>query len=293
MTAFRARVFASLLVVCASAARAELPKWSYEINADYSLGGGARTKFSDGESGDVSEQSGSAKFVLSPQITEKLLLRFGVDWQRFSFDRPHASGLPQTLQSTSVLVGADLQLFDAVLVRVEAEPGFYNDSRDLTTRGFNVPFVIGGTYLISADLQWILGVSVDFNRAYPVLPGIGLRWKFAESWTLNAILPNPRLEFQLGRKTTLYAGAQLIESTYRVSNDFGGRSGDARLNDAIIDYNEIRAGLGAQWKLSRALTLEFEAGYMPYREFDFHRADVTVETKSGAAYGQLNFSSSF
>lgn len=289
MQVVRFCLLVALVVGGACIGRAESPTLSYEINADYSFGGGAPTRLSDGRTGDVSEQSGSAKFVVSPQITDKLLLRLGLDWQRISFDLPRTSGLPQTLHGTSFVVGADWQLFDAVLVRIEAEPGFYNDARDLDAHGFNVPFVIGGTYLVNADLQWIFGVSIDLERAYPVLPGLGMRWKFAQNWTLNAILPNPRLEFQLGRKTVLYGGAQLIETTYRV----GSTSGNPLLQNALLDYNEIRVGIGAQWKISRAVTLECEAGYMAYREFDFHRAEVTVETKSGAAYGQFSFSSSF
>lgn len=281
--------FASLLVAIARIGLAEPPQLTYEIGANYSAGGSASSELLGGKTGNVSEQSGSAKLVISPQLTDKILLRFGVDWQRFSFDLPAASGLPQTLQSTSFVVGADLQFFDAILVRLEAEPGFYNDSRDLDARNFNVPFIIGGTYLVSADLQWIFGISVDLNRAYPVLPGLGVRWKFADAWTLDAILPNPRLEYQLAKTTTLYAGAQLIETTYRISRDLG----DRRLINAVIDYNEIRAGVGAQWKLSRVLTFEIEAGYMPYRVFDFHRSGVAVETKSGAAYGEVSLSSSF
>ena len=57
---------------------------------------------------------------------------------------------------------------------------------------------------------------------YPVLPGGGVRWKFAPQWVLNATVPTPRLEYEVNRNLTIYAGAEVRSKNFRVGNDFVG-----------------------------------------------------------------------
>ena len=231
--------------------------------------------------------------VVSARLGQGPILRLGFDWERFSFALPNRAPLPNTLQSLNAVVGLDLQLFDSWLVRLEAQPGFYSGSADFAARDFNVPFVIGGSYIASADLQWIVGVSVDVNRALPVLPAVGVRWKFADRWLLNAVLPRPRLEYEFSKDLTLFGGADLRGSTYRVSRDFGDSHGDPRLNRALVDLTEIRAGVGASWKVSSWFQADVETGVVAYRDFDFHRASTNYESKGAAAYGQLVIGAKF
>ena len=60
---------------------------------------------------------------------------------------------------------------------------------------FNIPFVLGGTYIYSPEVQLVFGVGVNLQGRFPVLPGGGVRWKFSPNWVLNAVLPTPRLEY--------------------------------------------------------------------------------------------------
>ena len=279
------------LVLCATAfAGGEI---SNEFDAEYSFTGGSPTQLGHDRLGSVAEQSGLVREVLSARLTDTALLRVGFDWERFSFALPNRAPLPKTLQSLSAVIGCDLQLFDSWLVRLEAQPGFYSGSGDFAARDFNVPFVIGGSYIASADLQWIVGVSVDVNRAIPVFPGVGVRWKFSDRWVLNAILPRPRLEYEVSKELTLFGGADLRGSTFRVSRDFGDAHGDARLNRAVVDLTEIRAGVGASWKISSSFQADLETGVVAYRDFDFHRAETNYESKGAAAYGQLVIGAKF
>lgn len=281
----------AILSLCAQAyGGAEI---SSQTDAEYSLFSGMRTDLGHDRSGDVSGQSALLREVVSTRLGEGPLLRLGFEWQRFSFGLPDRAPLPNTLQSLSAVVGLDMQLFDSWLVRIEAQPGFYSASGSLSADDFNVPFVIGGSYIASADLQWILGVSVDVNRAIPVFPGLGVRWKFADQWVLNAVLPRPRLEYEWSKELTVFGGADLRGSTFRVSRDFGDTHGDSRLNRAVVDLIEIRAGVGASWKVSSWLKADIETGVVAYRDFDFHRADSNYQSKGGAAYGQVVFGAKF
>ena len=231
--------------------------------------------------------------VLTPR-TKFGVLRLGAEWERFSFGLPQNAALPNTLQSFSAIFGLDMQFSDSILVRVETQPGLYNSGLGhLFWDDFNMPFVIGGTYIFSPDLQLVLGVSVDVERKYPVVPAAGVRWKIGPQWLLDAVLPKPRLVYEVTRDVSLYAGATVRAATFRVDDEFGVSHGIPRLNHAVITYSEIRTGAGFDWKISPMITLTGEVGYQPYREFDFYRAEVRYHHDGGAPYGTLSLHGAF
>ena len=241
---------------------------------------------------DFDENDSILRFVLTPRI--KLgVLRLGAEWERFSFGLPAGAPLPDTLQSISLVIGLDTQFSDSILIRVEAQPGIYNTGLDSLSEDFNLPFVIGGTYIYSPNLQLVLGVGVDVEGKYPVIPAAGIRWKMGRQWVLNAVLPTPRLEFEMNRDVTLYVGADVKETSSRVVAHFGDEHRIARLNHAILTYSEVRTGAGFDWRISPIVTLTGEAGYQPYRNFDFYRADVRYHQDSGAPYGMISLHGAF
>jgi len=240
---------------------------------------------------DFDESDILLRFVLTPRI--KLgVLRLGAEWERFSFGFPDRAALPDTLQALSLVLGLDTQLSDSILLRFQAQPGFYGTDH-FESQDVNIPFVVGGTYIYSPDLQFVLGIGVDIERRYPVLPGGGIRWKIARQWVLDAVLPSPRLEFQFNKDLTFYAGGTLREINFRVDDHFGTTRGIPRLNQAVLTYGEVRVGAGADWKVSSVITLSAEAGYQPYRDFDFYRTDVRYHQDGGAPYGTVSVHGEF
>jgi hypothetical protein len=241
---------------------------------------------------DYDESDTTLQAILTPRVKIGVL-RLGLQWERFSFGFPDKTPLPSTLQSGSLVLGLDTQLSDSILIRLEAQPGFYGTS-DFTAANFSVPFLVGGTYIYSPNLQFIAGVSVDVERKYPVLPTAGVRWKFARQWVANAVLPAPRLEYEATKDLTLYAGGILKETNFRVSQDFQNSHHKVPdLNGTVLTYSEVRAGIGADWKLASFLTVTGEVGYQPYRSFDFYRADVRFHEDGSAPYGTFSLHGSF
>jgi Domain of unknown function (DUF6268) len=241
---------------------------------------------------DFDEHDSILHLVFTPRIKPGVL-RLGAEWERFSFGIPDGAPLPDTLQAVNLVIGLDTQLSDSILIRVEAQPGVYNTGFDDLSDDFNAPFVAGGSYIYSPNLQLVLGVSVDIEGKYPVLPAGGIRWKMAPQWVLNAVLPTPRLEFEMDNGLTLYAGANLKQTNYRVDDDFGDNTGTPRLNHAVLTYTEVRTGAGIDWKISPGVTLTGEVGYQPYREFDFYRAHVRYHQDGGAPYGMISLHGAF
>jgi hypothetical protein len=241
---------------------------------------------------DFDEHDSILHLVFTPRIKPGVL-RLGAEWERFSFGFPDGAPLPDTLQSVNLVIGLDTQLSDSILIRIEAQPGVYNTGFDDLSDDFNTPFVVGGTYIYSPDLQLVLGVGVDIERKYPVVPAAGVRWKMARQWVLDAVLPTPRLEFAMNNAVTLYLGANLKQDNYRVDDRFGDNIGIPRLNHAVLTYSEVRTGAGVDWKISPVVTLTAEVGYQPYREFDFYRADVRYHQDQGAPYGMISLQGAF
>ena len=253
----------------------------------------------DGHDSSLDEQNSFARLVFTPRVLPRGDLRLGVEWERYSFGFSNNAPLPNTLQEVNLIVGADLSLTDSILVRVEAQPGLYGTFFNHVTSGdFNVPFIVGGSYLYSDSLQFFLGVSVDVNRKYPVIPGIGFRQKITPKLVLDAQLPTPRVEYEFSRSTTLFAGAEFKEDEFRVGEHFGDNHLDNRhdervLNRALVNFTEIRVGVGLTQKLSSSLSLSVDGGCQPYREFDFYRADARYRSDGPAPYGQLALHGAF
>ena len=272
--------------------------WFWPLTGEYVaegtyVGAGDVERNSRKKAEDFDEIDSNIRFVLTPR-TNFGVLRLGAEWERFSFGFPEQTALPNTLQSFCTVIGLDMQFSDSIIVRAEGHPGLYQSGLGhLDWDNFNLPFLVGGTYIYSPNLQFVLGVSVDVERKYPVIPAAGIRWKIAPQWLLDAVMPTPRLQFEMNRSVSLYAGATVKETNYRVDDEFGRSHGIPRLDNAILTYSEVRTGAGFDWKISPIVTFTGEIGYQPYRVFDFYRADVTYHHQGGAPYGTISLHSTF
>jgi hypothetical protein len=224
------------------------------------------------------EQSSHLRYVLSPQITSRVLLHFGAEWQRFSFSPPRLAPVPDTLQGVNAILGADWQFSDRWLFRADLRPGVYSTFRDVSWTHVDAPVFLGGVYLVNPNLQWFFGVRVDLRSEYPVIPGIGVRWKFADEWTLSAVLPTPRLEYAIDSRFKAHFGADLKTGSFRVGDTFGSDRGWPGLDRQILDYFEVSVGPGISWKIRPNISVEANAGFMVFRRFDFAHRDIAFRS---------------
>jgi Domain of unknown function (DUF6268) len=272
----------------------DVSSWSLEADTDFVYVGSSEVTRGRHRFGTTDEIDASTNIVASNQVSQSSLLRLGVNWERFSFAPDAQTPLPDTLQSINLVIGADYQVTPTLLLRVEAQPGFYSDFKELRESDFNVPFVVGASYFVSKDFLCVLGFSVDTNRAgSPIYPAAGARWKIARQIVIDAILPDPQIDYELNRNVTLHVGATLKDQTYRLSDDFGSRRGLRELNDSTVDFTEIRAGTGVSWKVTRSVSLDLQGGCVPYRKFDFSRADYKVTSFDVAPFAQLSLNAKF
>ncbi|PYI91713.1 MAG: hypothetical protein DME97_12535 [Verrucomicrobia bacterium] len=267
--------------------------FSFEFHAEQTYAGNGDVQRGSLSVRNFHESDTRIHFILTP-TTKIGVLRLGVQTERYSFGYSSTAPIPNDLHSTALVIGLDTEFSDSFLIRFEADPGFYGtDFDDFGQDTFNVPVILGGTYIFSSNFQVVFGLGFDALRKYPVLPGGGVRWKFASQWTLNAVAPTPRLEYEPNSSMLFYAGADIRATSYRVEKNFGTLRGNPALNHAAITFEEVRVGAGLDWKLTTAMKLSLEGGMIPFRNFDFHRTQVRYHQDGGAPYGMLALHAAF
>jgi hypothetical protein len=271
-----------------------LSAFSYQFSTDGAFIGRGSVDLGNKTVGIFKEVTSSASFVLSDQISNPFILRLGIDWDRFAFNTSsRLTPLPASVDALDAVIGGDIQLTSALLVRIEAHPGIYGSFNEVTGREFNIPIRIGASYFKSDSLIYIVGLSIDVNSDWPVIPAVGVYWKVSDHWVINGVAPRPQLQYILSDNLTLFAGADLQTETFRVDNELGTSRGIPKLNHAILDFWEIRGGAGITWAITGKIKLDLEAGAVPYRQFDFNRADFNMSSSSWSPYIRLGFSASF
>jgi hypothetical protein len=323
-TSLPAFLLAILGLLSAQALRADDPKndlsptisapqdTSVPVSQEFDMEGGwsgrAQVKQGNADLGTVSNVNTHLDYVASPQIQDGILLRVGLDAERNSFSLFPAAPLPNTLQSVNAVIGTDITLGDKTIMRAEIHPGIYSDFVSISGNDFDCPLQLGGTYLYSKDFQIIFGVQMDLKSDFPIIGLPGFRWQFADKWVISAIPPKPQLQYELNNTTTLYLGADILAGTYHVNGNFGDYHGhgpsttNAQFNNNIVDFTEVRVGVGCLWKFTPNLSLDVSAGYMPYRDFAFHQDKIDFDSHetsfhndigNGAPYAEAGISGSF
>lgn len=272
----------------AAATSAKHWEFSSDLQLDYGYAGG-------GEIGSkrVNAQNAGAQYVLTAQYNDAPPLRIGADWERFDFSHTNHSAIPGTFQSESLITSVDFEFLKSYYVRLEIHPGFYSASSHPSADDFDIPIILGGSYIYNANLQIMLGLEADPERKYPVLPGGGFRWQIDNHWTANAVLPKPRIEYEFSKSLVLYGGANFLEDSYRANKSFSFTNGRHALRSAWVDYTEVRVGAGISLKLNSKFSMDLESGYTIYRDFDFHRSFLDLHTHTGGVYGAVSLTSQF
>jgi hypothetical protein len=129
----------------------------------------------------------------------------------------------------------------------------------------------------SPTFQFMFGIMVAPDSDLPVLPMAGMNWRINEQWDLSLMFPQPRLTFQPNEHWRFYAGVNINGTTFRTSNALGNDIGNARYNNALGTYRDVRFGGGIGYTLNQNVRVEAEAGYSISRQIDYTDLDTTVK----------------
>ena len=239
----------------------------------YAVGFGT-TAASDLERGGVVGSVEVARYDFSftgrTALGETTMLLHGLAWSSNRLDLTGPVLLPDRLDELTLSLGVQHRASPQWTLGAYLRPGFYGDSLDADADSFNAPLLATALYHASRERTWILGFSANAASDNPFIPIAGVRWQFAPAWTLNIGFPRAGFTWKASDTVSWHLGATVQGGDYYVSDGFGSPApGIGRLTQTWLEYREIRAGLGAEVKLTGGVSLAVDAGVAVDQRFDY------------------------
>jgi hypothetical protein len=248
---------------------------AYGFRADYDRDG-------SGTMWEVQAQAGALWELPNAPLPGRSLgmwhVRLGLDHHRFEFNHDTALPLPERLQSYSAIIGLELRVNGGIGALLEARPGVYFEN-DINSGAFDCPVKLGLGYRVNDRLALAAMGRYNGFAKYPFIGGIGGVWEISPTLTLNAIFPEPRLEWRAASDLSLWLGGEWAGGGYRTDE----RRGRGR---AVVDYTDYRVSLGASWTPG-VWTIEASGGLSLEREWDFHKEDKRYHTDEASPFVKL------
>jgi hypothetical protein len=231
------------------------------------------------------EMSLSARHELAPELQ----LAYGLSYDTNYLTAEGAVPLPDQVSVLSLNLGLIRTLNSSWTIACFARPGLFSDFDHLGSSSLSMPVLFTANFTPRSDLAWTLGLSLDRLSQNVLLPVLGLRWHFAPTWEFSLGFPHTGLTWQANRDLALRADAGFLGGSYHVM-----ASPDAalRAHGTLLDYREIRAGVGLDYKLAEAFTFSLDAGAVADRRFDYHKLNYRLRGDS-AAFVKASFSAHF
>jgi hypothetical protein len=245
-----------------------------------------------GPAGDVAVQRVDLSISGRRPTAGGLMLVYGFNFTSNELETSPGTPLPERLAELSLNLGAIRRFNPEWAVSAFARPGFYGDFTEIGD-SLNLPMLAVANYTRSKELTWTFGLNVNPMADNPVLPVAGVRWQFAPAWTFNLGFPQAGFVYQASPKATWRAGVSFQGGSFRISDNLGVPApGVDRLANTLLDYREVRVGLGADLTLSAGFVLVLDAGMVTDRKFDYFDRDYQLNGEP-AAYGSIALRAAF
>ncbi len=261
-------------------------KWTgtvgaYETNVQYDYVGGASQNLGNGQNGRIDEEYVDVRQMFMRHTLLVFLAQGGLEYQHQGFNPPPGALVPNRLDMLYADIALDTHWSEKDLLHIEGRPGFYTDFQGGGWNAINSPLDVGYTRVVSDSFQWVLGFSYNSWRSSRFLGAPGFRWQMNDRWKMRAYMPTPDIEYYARPDLTLTLGGDFRGESYRVGPHFGDSVGQPGLNSSLVDYQEIRMGPGFSWNVRPLIEINFMAGYMLGRQYDFHAQGVVMNGSGG------------
>ena len=195
--------------------------------------------------------------------------RAGVEYERYDFGGTD-NGLPGHLQAAYTHLAVDYVVHDFPAASIEIDPGVYFQDQ-ITGDAFDVPWKIYGSFPIKKDkIFMIIGLGGGFYSSPPVAPGGGLIWIFSDKLRLQGVFPKPALIYEPSDNWQFRLLGELVYESFR-TDDVITPLRKLRFHNAVVEYNEDRVGVQADYSGFKPFKISASTGYTLIRQFDFFR----------------------
>ncbi len=238
--------------------------------------------------GDATVSKLGVEFTRSlPSPGAGLLPSIGIDYDGFFIDRDSGTALPERLQTVGLPISL-YKVFDSEWSALAVvAPAFSNAGTSFSSDGFGVNFFGVATYTFGPTLNVSFGLAADTLATDfgALLPVIGTEWKFDPGWTLNLGFPRTDVTWQTTQNLSLAARVEVDYGTFYVKDDpLPGAAGKPSLADTTLEYTAIRLGVGADYALTKALSVGVSTGVLVSRAADYHDRDYKLESRDATVF---------
>ena len=204
-------------------------------------------------------------------ITHKWYFRAGVEYERYDFDGTD-NGLPDHLQAAMAHVAVEYVVKDRAGAGIEIDPGFYFQD-NVTRDAFDFPWKVFVTFPLKRDKIFaVVAMGGALYQDPIVAPGGGIIWLFSDKLRLQAVFPKPALVYQPNDDWDFRITGEISAASYR-TDDVLTTERKLQLHNAIVQYQEDRAGAQVAYSGFKPFKIIAGAGVTIRREFDFFRAN--------------------
>jgi hypothetical protein len=243
--------------------------------------------------GGVSVHHVEGSFSGRAPVNEATTFTYGAAFSINEFEADAGLPLPDRLGELTFNLGITRRFSPQWSGSAFLRPGIYSDLEDFSSDAVNAPGLMMANFAQSADLVWTFGAAVNPFSDRILMPVAGVRWKFAPRWMFNLGFPRAGFTWEANERLSLRAGLGIQGGSYRVTENLGSpAAGVRRLANTYVQYREIRFGAGADWALSKTVSLVVEAGVMTDRRFEYYDRDYTLNG-SAAPYLTLGVNGRF
>ncbi|HEY2839026.1 MAG TPA: hypothetical protein VGJ26_07755 [Pirellulales bacterium] len=150
-------------------------------------------------------------------------------------------------------------------------PGVWTDFHYVTGRSFRTPARGVGIYTVSPQLQLVAGVVYLDRISVRILPAGGVIWTPTPDARFEVLFPRPKLAHRIAtiRNSNLWGF---------VEGEYGGNTWTVSNNGVgdVVDYNDLRLSMGAEWISPTGRRGHFEAGYVFNRRLMYRDGGATA-----------------
>lgn len=223
-------------------------------------------------------------------ITGKWYFRTGVEYERYDFNGTD-NGLPDHLQAFYGHFAVEYVVKNFPGAGLEIDPGIYFQDK---VRGdaFDIPWKLFVSFPLKKDkIFGVIGVGGGLNQDPVVAPGGGLIWLFSDKLRLEGVFPKPSLVYEINDDWQFRIAGNLVYESFR-TDDVVTPLAKLRVHNAVVQYNEDRAGLQVRYSGIKPFKVTAAAGYTFIRDFNFFRVPFRARTDP-APYFQLSLDAKF
>jgi hypothetical protein len=204
-------------------------------------------------------------------ITGKWYFRAGVEYERFDFGGTD-NGLPDHLQAAMAHVALEYVVKDHAGAGIEIDPGLYFQD-NVRGDAFDFPWKIFVTFPLKKDKIFaVVAMGGALYQDPIVAPGGGIIWLFSDKLRLQAVFPKPALVYKPNDDWDFRLTGEISAASFR-TDDVLTTERKLQLHNAIVQYQEDRAGAQVAYSGFKPFKIIAGAGVTIRREFDFFRAN--------------------